>query len=161
VAIEPCPVRRSACRSCLLEVEVRDRVGTKMQRGRTCRFLRHRRPIWHRDYVARPAPSARSGSGMYSQKMNNLNRISTRQVDRHQTQELTQTEQKRNPRLSLLRPLFSYRQIREFLPEFLDTRRCPSNLGCWNCSPPIFRQVSMGVFQLIVLWWFNGVVEGL
>jgi len=42
-----------------------------------CRFLRHQRHIWCRDYVAQPAPSTRSGSGMYSQKMNNLNRIST------------------------------------------------------------------------------------
>ena len=43
-----------------------------MGRGRTCRC------IWHRDYVAQPAPSARCGSGMYSKKMNNWNRISTR-----------------------------------------------------------------------------------
>ena len=46
--------------------------GNKMGRGRTCRC------IWHRDYVAQPAPSVRCGSGMYSQKMNNWNRISTR-----------------------------------------------------------------------------------
>jgi hypothetical protein len=52
--------------------------GTKMQRRRMCRFLRHRRRIWRRDYVAQPAPSARSGRGIYSQQMNNLNRISTR-----------------------------------------------------------------------------------
>jgi hypothetical protein len=49
-----------------------------MHRGRTCRFLRHGRSIWRCDDVAKLAPSARSGSDIYSRQMNNLNRISTR-----------------------------------------------------------------------------------
>ena len=44
-----------------------------MGRGRT-----HWCSTWHREDVVQPASSARSGSGMYSQLMNHLNRVSTR-----------------------------------------------------------------------------------
>ena len=64
--IEPYPILRIRCSVQVMASRwLRSDGGTKMGRERTCRFLRH----GGRDYVAQLAPSARSGSGMYSQQL--------------------------------------------------------------------------------------------
>jgi hypothetical protein len=78
---------------------VRDGGGTKMGRGSTCR-------IWLHDvqHVYSKDEQLEQNEYIYV-------------IDIRQTQVLTssQTEPRRNPTLSLLRPLFSYRRICEFL----------------------------------------------
>ena len=88
-----------------------------MGRERTCRFLRHGR----RDYVAQRAPSARSGSGMYSQQLEQ-NQYASLICTKPKHPPAPKRKPRRNPTPSFLPPLSSYRRVREFLPELLDRR---------------------------------------
>ena len=79
---------------------------------------------------------------------------------------LTHNEGNVNPTLPPLRPLFSYRRVRECLPEFLNKGLVHTNKRCFSDREgaeivlPHFRRDSAELCLLVSLQYLEGAAEG-